>query len=115
MSIFLVLSTAGSEKEGQRIGKALVEKRLAACVNVLPGITSFFIWEGKICREREVLLLIKTTRGRLKQIESEIKEIHSYSLPEVLFAKVEGGEKRYLGWIQQAVGKMGGKGVKKNY
>ena len=113
MNFFLVLSTAGTEQEGERIGKALVEKKLAACVNLIPGVTSFFFWEGKISREQEVLLLIKTSRGRLEEIQREIKRLHSYSLPEIIFLKINGGEPRYLDWVGQMVEKRGRKRVKK--
>ncbi len=105
MSFLLVLSTAASKKEGQRIGKSLVEKRLAACVNVVPGVISFFRWEGKISTEREVLLLIKTTRGSFRRIAKEIKELHSYSVPEVLSLEIDGGEERYLEWMRLALEK----------
>ena len=113
MNFFLVLSTAGTEQEGERIGKALVEKKLAACVNLIPGVTSFFFWEGKNSSEQEVLLLIKTSGGRLKEIKREIKRLHSYSVPEVIFVKINGGERRYLDWVGQTVEKRGGKRVKK--
>jgi periplasmic divalent cation tolerance protein len=89
MSFLLVLSTAASKKEAQRIGKTLVEKRLAACVNVVPGVISFFHWQGKISTEHEVLLLIKTTRGNFRRIAKEIRELHDYSVPEILSFEVK--------------------------
>ena len=104
MSFFLVLSTAGSEREGQRIGKALVEKRLAACVNVLPGATSLYYWEGKLCQENETVLLIKTAKRNLEKIVKRIRAIHSYSVPEILFVRVDGGDEDYLKWAQKMVG-----------
>ncbi len=113
MSFFFVLSTAGSEKEGYRIGKILVEKRLAACVNVIPGITSFFFWEGKLCKDKEVMLLIKTTERNLRKIRNNIIKIHSYSVPEILFVKIAKGDKKYLDWIQETVGRGTKKTTKK--
>jgi len=103
VSFFFVLSTAGSEKEGNRIGKILVEKGLAACVNVIPEITSFFFWEGKLCKDKEVMLLIKTTKRNLKEITNNIIKMNSYSVPEVLFVKIEKGDKKYLDWIRETV------------
>ncbi len=114
MSFFLVLSTAGSEEEGQRIGKTLVKKRLAACVNIIPGITSHFYWGRKLCTEREVILLIKTVKRELQEIACNIKEIHSYSVPEILFIKIEGGNKKYLDWVQGMMGKRRQRGDKKD-
>jgi periplasmic divalent cation tolerance protein len=113
VSFFFALSTAGSEKEGHRIGKILVEKGLAACVNVIPGITSFFFWEGKLCKDKEVMLLIKTTERNLKEIADNIIKIHSYSVPEILFVKIEKGDKKYLDWIRETVEKGRKKRIKK--
>jgi len=96
-----MLSTAASEKEGRKIAEKLVKERLAACANVIRGVTSFFYWEGKLCQEEEVVILIKTVRGKLKKLMNKIKQIHSYTVPEIIFLKVEGGEKRYLEWVKQ--------------
>lgn len=109
--ILLMISTARSLREGKKIATALIENNLAACVNVIPGVTSFFLWEGKKCQEKEVILLGKTKRARTKQIVNKIKEIHSYKVPEIIFLGVEGGEKNYLEWV----GRTAGKKPKKNY
>ena len=105
MRIFVVLSTASSEKEGKRIAKSLVAEGLAACVNVVPRISSFFFWQGKLCEEREVLIVAKAERSRLEKIIKKIRELHSYSLPEVLFLQVDGGDRDYLQWVGKSVGK----------
>lgn len=110
MSVYLVLSTASSLKEGEKIARHLVHRGLAACVNVVPGLYSHFFWEGKLCREKEVLLLIKTVKEELNRIIKEIRNLHSYSVPEILFFKAQGGEKKYLSWV----GKREGKKNKKN-
>ena len=110
MKVFLFLSTAGSEEEGERIARALVKEGLAACVNLVPRIQSFFFWEGRLRKEREVLILGKTTRGKLDLLRIRIKDLHSYSVPEILFVEVAGGEEKYLEWVQ----KMTGKKAKKN-
>jgi len=100
MHTMLVLSTAGSTKEATRIAQVLVEEKLAACINIIPGLTSVFYWGGKICQEKEVILFIKTNEGQLKKIINKIKNIHSYELPEILYFKINGGEKKYLQWIK---------------
>ncbi|KPK94275.1 MAG: hypothetical protein AMJ94_01800 [Deltaproteobacteria bacterium SM23_61] len=106
MKIYLFLSTAGSEREGKKIARHLVEEGLAACVNIVPRISSFFFWEGKLAQEKEVLILGKAEGKKLNKIKGHIQSMHSYSLPEILFFKVDGGEKRYLRWVAR---KGGGK------
>lgn len=110
MSVYLVLSTASSLKEGEKIAQHLIRKGLAACVNVVPRLSSYFLWEGRLCREREVLLLVKTVKGKLRRIVKDIRGLHSYSVPEILFFKAEGGERQYVSWV----GKRAGKKNKKN-
>jgi periplasmic divalent cation tolerance protein len=99
MKIYFFLSTAGSEREGKKIARHLVKEGLAACVNIVPRISSFFFWEGKLGQEKEVLILGKTEEKKLNKIIHHIRSIHSYSLPEILFLRVDGGEKRYLQWV----------------
>lgn len=111
MKVYLFLSTAGSAREGKKIARHLVKEGLAACVNIIPRISSFFFWEGKLGQEKEVLILGKTEKTKLNKIVNYIQSIHSYSLPEILFLRVDGGEKRYMQWI----GEMTGKKNKKNY
>jgi len=101
MKTLVVISTAGSEKEGWKIAQKLVESKLAACVNVIPKVTSFFYWEGKLCQAQEVVLLIKTIQKQLKKIINEIKKIHSYEMPEVISLQVDGGEEGYLKWVNK--------------
>jgi periplasmic divalent cation tolerance protein len=103
MKNLLVISTAGSEKEGWKIAQKLVEGKLAACVNVIPKVNSFFYWGGKLCREREVILIIKTIQKQFKKIINEIKKIHSYEVPEIISLQVDRGEERYLAWINRMV------------
>jgi periplasmic divalent cation tolerance protein len=105
VSVYLVFSTASSLKEGEKVARHLIQSGLAACVNVVPGIYSHFYWEGRLCREKEVLLLIKTVKGKLNRIIKNIKELHSYSVPEILFFKAQGGEKQYLSWVEAGASK----------
>ena len=104
MGVGMMISTAGSEKEARKIAKKLVESGLAACANIIPGVTSLFYWEGKLCQERETMIFIKTARGRCREIIKRIKKIHSYEVPEMLFFMADGGEKRYLQWMSRMVG-----------
>ena len=97
----VVLVTASGEEEAARIGRALVEERLAACVNIVKGLRSIYLWKGKVEDEPEVLILVKTRRQRLEQITARVKSLHSYTLPEIVALPVEGGSADYLGWIAQ--------------
>jgi periplasmic divalent cation tolerance protein len=103
--IRVILSTAGSEEEGERIGRALVEQRLAACVNVVPKITSVYRWKGEVERASEVLLLIKTSAGLLEQAESALRAAHSYEIPEVLVFSAVAGHADYVDWLIRSLGK----------
>jgi periplasmic divalent cation tolerance protein len=113
LGISLVFSTAGSKREGQKIGRSLVEKRLAACVNLISGVSSIFRWEGKLCEEKEVLLLIKTSRRNVKEIINVIHRLHSYNLPEILSVDIRRGDKEYLDWVKKMIAAGGGKEGKK--
>ncbi len=103
MKTLIMISTAGSEREGWKIGRKLVESRLAACVNVIPKARSFFYWKGRVRSESEVILVIKTVQKHFKKIINEIKKMHSYEVPEILSLRVDGGEEKYLDWVQKSV------------
>ena len=103
MYALLMISTTGSEKEARRVARSLVEERLAACANVIPGVCSFFFWKGRLCQEREALILIKTMSRKAKKIMDKIKMIHSYDVPEIIFFRVDRGEKNYLKWVEKMV------------
>ena len=99
----VVLSTVASREEGTHIARTLVEERLAACVNVVPGLTSFFFWEGRLQEDTEVLLLVKTRRARYAELEARLRSLHSYSTPEILALAVEAGSPAYLAWVRERV------------
>ena len=105
MSVWVMLSTAGSIREANRIAQKMVKEKLAACVTVLSGATSHFFWEGKLCREREAVIIAKTSGGNARKIINKIKEMHSYQVPEVLFFKADLGEKKYSDWVENTVRK----------
>jgi periplasmic divalent cation tolerance protein len=100
----LVLTTAGTEAEARKIANELVERKLAACVNIVPRMQSVYRWEGKIETSDEYLLLIKTTRAHIKRAQVAILELHSYDLPECIVISIEGGSAEYLKWVKDSVG-----------
>ena len=98
--VVVALTTAPSADVAERIGRSLVEERLAACANVLPGITSIFRWKGAIERENEVLVILKTTAAEVDALERRVVELHPYEVPEVIVWSVEAGHGPYLEWIR---------------
>jgi periplasmic divalent cation tolerance protein len=101
----LVLVTCSSATEAQRIARAVVEGRLAACVNILPGVvTSIYRWEGKVESAPERLLLIKTSRKRLAKLQAAVEKLHSYDVPEFIAVPIAEGSSAYLSWIEESVG-----------
>lgn len=101
----VVLVTASSEEEASRIAKILVDERLAACVNVVPGLRSFFHWDGKTQDEREILLIGKSTKTRMPEIIARVRALHSYSVPEIIALPIVDGSQDYLQWMKEAVKK----------
>ncbi|HXJ16099.1 MAG TPA: divalent-cation tolerance protein CutA [Candidatus Polarisedimenticolia bacterium] len=100
----VVLVTCGSMKEGRRIARALVDRRLAACVNVLRGsVESIYRWKGRVETARESLLVIKTSRRRFATLRAEIQRLHSYDVPEIVALPIEAGSREYLEWISTSV------------
>lgn len=102
MTALACLCTCPDAASAARIADALVGERLAACVNVLPGLQSVYRWQGQVERASEVLLLIKTTRARLEALSARLVELHPYELPEVLAVDIAGGLPAYLAWIEDA-------------
>lgn len=100
----IVLSTAGSPEEATRISRELVERRLASCVNCVPGLTSVYRWQGSIEEGSEVLLIIKTSEEKLSALEAALHELHSYEVPEFLVMEVAGGSRAYLDWLFAQIG-----------
>jgi periplasmic divalent cation tolerance protein len=99
----IVLTTAGSIEEAQRIAAALVEQRLAACVNILPGVESVFRWQGKIDRTSEWLMIIKTKAEAFERVRDAIQKLHSYDVPEIISLEIDDGSAAYLQWIDETV------------
>jgi periplasmic divalent cation tolerance protein len=99
----LVLTTTGSEDEAMEIAHALVEKHLAACVNVLPRISSVYCWQGEVEEAEEYLLVIKTSSEIFAQVRDAIKTLHSYEVPECIAVAIVDGSEPYLNWIAESL------------
>ncbi len=100
MSAFLVYITASDSIEAAQIGRALVAERLAACANVIDGMTSIYRWQGEICTDAETVLIIKTTETRLAALTDRVKALHSYDCPCIAAMPITGGNAEFLDWIQ---------------
>jgi periplasmic divalent cation tolerance protein len=99
----IVLTTAGTRDEAAKIGRALVEQRLAACVNLVGPVESVYRWKGAVESAQEWLLVVKTTAAAFEQVRAAIRELHSYELPECVMLPIEGGSEEYLAWIGESV------------
>jgi periplasmic divalent cation tolerance protein len=99
----IVLVTCASITEARKIARHVVEQKLAACANIVPGVESIYRWKGKVERAKEVLLVIKTTAARLRKLESEVKRLHSYDLPEFVAIPIMAGSQQYLDWLKKSV------------
>jgi periplasmic divalent cation tolerance protein len=98
----VVLVTAGTRQEAEAIAQALVQVQLAACVSIMP-IHSIYTWQGKVNSEEEWQLVIKTNLAHFSALESQIREIHSYEVPEIIALPILAGSQRYLQWISEQV------------
>ena len=96
----VVLTTCAAEADAERLARALVEGRLAACVNVVPGVRSFYRWKGEVDSGVEFLLIIKTSRELFPALRAEMERLHPYELPELLALPVVAGAENYLSWFQ---------------
>ena len=97
----VVLVTAPDERVGREIARKIVDSRLAACVNLVPGVTSIYRWEETIHEDQEVLLLVKTRASRCRDLEARVRDMHPYDVPEVLTLAVAGGSAPYLDWVRE--------------
>jgi periplasmic divalent cation tolerance protein len=99
----VVLMTAGSFEEAQNIAEALVEKRLAACVNIVGGCKSVYRWRGEICRDDEVLMIAKTHQERFEELKSVVAQLHSYDVPEIISMRIEAGADSYMAFLRDTM------------
>jgi len=99
----VIFVTASGRKEAKRIAAKLITSRLAACVNIIDKIESFFWWQGKLDSAKEALLIIKSKKEKLTKIIKTVKKIHSYEIPEIIALPIIGGDKPYFRWIDESV------------
>lgn len=104
LSPLIILCTCPDRTTAERIAETVVSERLAACVNIAPGLTSIYRWEGQVQREAELLLLIKTRQAVYPQLEARIRELHPYQVPELIALPIQTGSAAYLNWITDNTG-----------
>ena len=97
--VIIVYITAGTLEEAKRISRELVEKKLAACVNIVGGVTSIYRWRGRIEESGEYLLIVKTVKEKYSELEDSVRHLHSYEVPEIIAVPVEAGYERYIKWV----------------
>lgn len=105
MGALVVVTTVGTEEQANEIARALVCRRHAACVNIVPGLRSVYRWQTKVCHDTEFLLIVKTDEQEYRFVEETIRELHSYEVPEILGFAVGQGEKNFLAWIESSLDK----------
>ena len=104
MDEIIVFITASSEEEAAKIARALVEARLAGCVNIIKNIRSIYSWQGKIEDEPEVLMIAKTQKSLFDSLTKKVEELHSYTVPEIIVLPLVEGSKDYLKWLREVTG-----------
>ena len=102
-SVVLVLTTLGASADATRFARTLVEERLAACVSVLPAMTSIYRWKGSVDEDREQQVIMKTTSDRVPALEARLRQLHAYEVPEFIVIPASGGSAAYLGWVVESV------------
>lgn len=103
MTVRLIYMTAGSKDEAKNIGKVLIESKLAACVNIVDGMNSIYMWEGELQEDQEVILIAKTEAKHVRELVEKVKSVHSYECPCILSIPVEGGNQAFIEWILNEV------------
>jgi periplasmic divalent cation tolerance protein len=102
----IVLTTAANLEEARKLGRAFVEEQLAACATLIPAVESIYRWKGAIESSSETMLLLKTDVDRLAALESRLRELHSYEVPEFLVLPIETGSRSYLDWMLESLGSV---------
>jgi periplasmic divalent cation tolerance protein len=102
--LLVVLVTVPDEEVADSLSKTLVEERLVACAQVLPGLTSHYSWEGKLERSEELLVVLKTPEGRLAELERRVRQLHPYEVPEIVALATSHVEEHYARWVAKVTG-----------
>jgi periplasmic divalent cation tolerance protein len=102
-AVAVVLTTLGADADAAALARALVQERLAACVNILPAMTSVYRWNGAVAEDREQQLVIKTAPEKLAALEARLRQLHPYEVPEFLVLTTSGGSATYLAWLRDSV------------
>lgn len=105
MSAIVVVTTVGDENEANTLARELVCRRHAACVNIVTGVRSVYRWRGKICRDSEYMLVVKTMAAEFEAVAATIRELHSYELPEILSFDIASGDQSFLSWVEDSLDK----------
>ncbi|HPC43458.1 MAG TPA: divalent-cation tolerance protein CutA [Spirochaetota bacterium] len=103
-SFIIIFCTVPSQETGMKIADDLVSGEYAACVNIVPGLTSIYRWKGDICKDNELLLIIKSRKSLCNDIIFRIKALHPYEVPEIISCDISGGSKSYLQWLSDSTG-----------
>jgi periplasmic divalent cation tolerance protein len=106
MEALVVYITAPNEEEAAKIARAIVEERLAACANIIPAVRSIYSWQGKMEDEKEVLMIVKTRLRLFKALQERVKELHSYTVPEIIALPVVDGSEEYISWLKEVTTKL---------
>lgn len=109
--VSIVFVTVGNMEEAVRIGRALVEERLAACANIIPQVRSVYRWKGEICDDQECLMVLKTESTVFPDLQERIRRLHSYEVPEIIAFPIAQGLPEYLAWVMQNVGEQAGEAL----
>lgn len=104
MEVIVVYITAPNEEDAVKISRAIVEERLAGCVNIVKGIRSIYNWQGKIEDDEELLMIIKTQRHLFEPLKRRVKELHSYTVPEIIALPIIEGSEDYIEWLKEVTG-----------
>lgn len=101
MSYCIINCTTENKEDAQKLAKHLISKKLIACCNIIPSITSIYEWDNKLNTDEEALMIMKTRTELYEKIEAEIKKYHKYEVPEIICIKINGGSKEYLDWVDK--------------
>jgi periplasmic divalent cation tolerance protein len=104
MNYIVALVTVPSEEVGTAVAQALLDRRLVACVNIVPAVNSLYVWEGELCSDDELLLVIKSKAALFDELASVVQDVHPYDVPEIIALPIVAGSQDYLDWIEKVTG-----------